>query len=783
MKRNESLTNAKENNKSSYFGGFGYQKQTSILQEQQNMNFRSPVKRSDRRKRMKIGTVKLNMSELQRQERDNMKKFLRSARKKGTVNAINDYLQKLEFEPIHEHQEQSTPHSEILTFNDLENLDLDSDEEDDDDSFEEETDLQLLKKKKWLINPNGKFKIIWDHAQLILILYTATLFPFKLGYFEKGDYKIWDMIDYLIDFMFFIDLVMNFFLPFYRKHILILDHSKIALRYLKLWFWVDLLSIFPFELIFMEDSAFFVTLAKLFKTPRIYRIFRLGRLIRTFKAGVKSDTLVVQYILFLIRSEKIVVSIAPIYVFGLIMSHIFACVWHYNSDKSFDSRTWLIRYGFYAEPTHDKFWASLYFVYSTVTTTGYGDITPDTNFEFFQTLIFMFCGVIFYSFVYSSIVSKFTDVAKRNDVYHEKLKMLIHLKKSKLFEGEKYLYREMLFLLDKYREFGMESDAIPPFSNVRPKDRSKLLLEVCKKKYYFGKIDFFSSLPQYLWLYFFENMKEMVYNPEELIFERGAVADFFYVIAQGSVQFMMNSEELKTYPFIETSSYFGEIELFENSTRMWTVRAKMKLIVYILPKNEFFKLLTDPRIRGAFLAESSRRMNKFDKARRECGRALRRVKRAQGKVHKFMAKNKESIQKSIQESKKKSKISWHYHLGEVNDKFQSQKLEEKREEQTRVMIKKLSDAKGGNVGDETEFFKNLNKGLQSKVLLAKRRKNRNIIHPRDVDSKLTSAKKKSKKRKNSLFKNKKSAMKKETPKKHWEGLEKKVTFKESFELD
>lgn len=726
---NKKWNGRKGKHKQSYFGGFEHQK-NSFIKKQSEKFTRSKF-------RMKIKTIKLSMEKLQNQEKQNMQTFLRAARKRGTTMAINEYLEKLDVENLQENEKgiKNSLTKEILTFNDLENLDLDFEEE-----KEAITEDEKLIKNKCLINPNGKFKIIWDHIQLVLILYTATLFPLKLGYFETGDYKTWDLVDYFIDFLFFLDLIMNFFLPFYRKNVLILDHSTIAFRYIKLWFWVDLLSIFPFELVFSKDSEFFETLAKLSKTPRIYRIFRLGRLIRTFKAGMKSDTLVVQYILFLIRSEKIFVSIAPIYIFGLIISHIFACVWHYNSAKSFDSRTWLLRHGYYSESTHDRFWASLYFVYSTVTTTGYGDILPDTNLEFLQTLIFMFCGVIFYSFVYSSIVSKFTDSAERNDKYHDKLSMLKELKRKKLFAGEKYLYREIHFLLDMYREFGMKNEKIPPFFNVRPSDRSKLLLEVCKKKFYFGRIGFFKSIPQYLWLYFFENMREMVYNPGEIIFERGAVSDFFYVIARGSVYFMMSNEELKIYPFIETSSYFGEIELFENSTRMWTVKANSKVILYTLPKNEFFKFLTDPRIRAAFFEESSTRMKKLGKAQRECGRALRRVQRAQNKVKKFIEKNKESIKKTIDQSKKKSKKFWHEHLGELNDDFQTRKLEEKRKEQTKALLKKLQEAEAQNLKDDTLFFKQLNGGKGPKrVVLGRRRKN-NIVHPKIKKSKKSKSK-------------------------------------------
>lgn len=701
----------------------------------------SLVKKRKRRK-MKLGTVNLNLEELQKQERANMKNFLRSAKKKGTAMAIKSYLQSMDFEIKREIEANERRYLEVMTFNDIDHLDLDFDT--DEDEEEELTDQQKIMMKKWIINPNGKFKVYWDHMQLVLILYTSIIFPTKLSYFDMGIYLIWDIIDYIIDFLFLIDLVINFFQPYYDKGNLVTDHCKIAMRYLKFWFWVDSLSIFPFELAFKQDSQLFIFLARVFKTPRIYRVFRMGRLIRTFKAGMKSDTIVVQYILHLIRSEKLLVSIAPIYFFGLVICHIFACIWHYNSDKSDDPKNWLTRYGYDSEPVHDRFWASLYYIYSTVTTTGYGDIGPDTNSEFVQTLVFMCCGVVFYSFVYSSIVAKFEDLAERNEEFHKKIVLLSELKRKKMFTGKKYLYREMLYLVDMFKEHGFEDDKIPKFFNVKPADRSKLLLQVCKRKYYFGKIDFFKTLPMYIWLNFFEHMSERVYSPGDLIYERGAVSDFFYVIAQGEICFMMNSEELKAYSFIQTSSYFGEIELFQESNRMWSVKAKGKLIVYALPKNDFFKLFTDPRIRRAFFEESLVRMKKFGKSQRECGRELRRVKRAQEKVKKFMAKNKASIHKSIRVSKRMGENEWHNHLEVVNEDYQNKILEKKRESDRKILIQKL-EMGNFKAGSHREGLENLTKMLGAnfgtKILLSQRRNDKpkpsrgNIRGNRDRNSK------------------------------------------------
>ena len=54
-----------------------------------------------------------------------------------------------------------------------------------------------------------------------------------------------------MDFCFIIDMVFNFFLPFANPATgnIVTYHRLIWKRYLKFWFWIDLVSIIPFEML------------------------------------------------------------------------------------------------------------------------------------------------------------------------------------------------------------------------------------------------------------------------------------------------------------------------------------------------------------------------------------------------------------------------------------------------------------------------------------------------------------------------------------------------------
>jgi len=64
-----------------------------------------------------------------------------------------------------------------------------------------------------------------------------------------------ESIDTVIDFIFLIDLLVTFNTAIYHKGQLVYSRKVISLQYLKLWFWLDLISSFPFGLVTQSVEA------------------------------------------------------------------------------------------------------------------------------------------------------------------------------------------------------------------------------------------------------------------------------------------------------------------------------------------------------------------------------------------------------------------------------------------------------------------------------------------------------------------------------------------------
>lgn len=84
---------------------------------------------------------------------------------------------------------------------------------------------------------------------MALILYEIIAIPFSISF----DFTISEGFDIMVDLIFVTDIFLNFNTSYYFNGNPIFNRNKIALNYLKFWFWIDLIASFPYDLI--TDSS------------------------------------------------------------------------------------------------------------------------------------------------------------------------------------------------------------------------------------------------------------------------------------------------------------------------------------------------------------------------------------------------------------------------------------------------------------------------------------------------------------------------------------------------
>jgi hypothetical protein len=108
---------------------------------------------------------------------------------------------------------------------------------------------QNIKHKRFILYPQDNFKTFWDIYISLILLISCFTAPIDIAFpdIETPSYLIFANC---IDYMFMIDICINFLSAYENDQFKIVDDKKeICCNYLKGWFSIDILAIMPFELI------------------------------------------------------------------------------------------------------------------------------------------------------------------------------------------------------------------------------------------------------------------------------------------------------------------------------------------------------------------------------------------------------------------------------------------------------------------------------------------------------------------------------------------------------
>jgi hypothetical protein len=240
------------------------------------------------------------------------------------------------------------------------------------------------KQDRWYhrrISPHSSFMSRWDLVCCVGLAYTALAAPYDIAF--RNDTPTIDTlfaINSIVDFVFLIDVMLNFILKFRdgedETGQWVTDYRRIAKRYIKGWFAVDVVSVIPFDLISMAmvnsvDSSSELGLFKVFQLLRLVKLARIARLRRIL--GRFEDQVSLSF-----AAQSIVKFLCSVTV----VCHWLACAWRLTVALE-DHVSWYILEGYSTQPVFDVYVTCLYWAASTITTIGkcspFGDSVVSTN--------------------------------------------------------------------------------------------------------------------------------------------------------------------------------------------------------------------------------------------------------------------------------------------------------------------------------------------------------------------------------------------------------------------
>lgn len=274
-----------------------------------------------------------------------------------------------------------------------------------------------------IILQSNRKKIYFDIYIMVCLLFVSIVVPVNLAFGDDDnqDPLIWIIIYAWIDLSFLVDIVLTFFTSYTDSitSVEVTDNKKIAMKYISSgWFFFDVLSIIPIDYIIKgfdqsdstngADEANINSLLRFAKFSKVYKIVRLTRLAKVFKLLKKKQTLLSKL------SEKLKISsglerLTIFTFFFALFIHVAACLFILLTE--FESEievTWVFKNG--DLQGWDLYYCAVYFVLTTVSTVGFGDIIPGTLGERIYCIALMFIGVSAFTFVsgaLSSIISNY----------------------------------------------------------------------------------------------------------------------------------------------------------------------------------------------------------------------------------------------------------------------------------------------------------------------------------------------------------------------------------------
>mmetsp|Transcript_9796 Transcript_9796/g.34132 ORF Transcript_9796/g.34132 Transcript_9796/m.34132 type:complete len:698 (+) Transcript_9796:423-2516(+) len=410
----------------------------------------------------------------------------------------------------------------------------------------------------YLFDPRSTSMNRWDMYIAILLLYTALVTPFEVGFLQteiEGPSLVLYCINRLVDFSFFLDIFVNFNLAYYDSSLgsgtWVTDRGKIASRYAKGFFVIDVASIVPFDSMPLMMSGDAADDMNDLKVLRLLRLLRLIKLLRILKSGRMLRKLEDN-----IHVDYGVLTLTKFIVGTLFIAHWLACLFAMLTGISGYYDDWLTGYfqGLsykdcrvedYADtgiensdyrhclgitPYH-AYVAALYWALVTMSTIGYGDVTPTNTDERFFIIFAMLIGTSVFAYVVGSVCGIVQNMDRKNTEFYELMDSLNG------FMREANLDIPLRLQLRDYFRYKRRSTNMDDWKNLlnlmSPKLRGQVAEAQCGS--WLNAVPFFRGAPHDFVVDVALLLSVKTFPPEEEIIKMGDAVDCMFIVERGVV--------------------------------------------------------------------------------------------------------------------------------------------------------------------------------------------------------------------------------------------------------
>jgi voltage-gated potassium channel len=317
------------------------------------------------------------------------------------------------------------------------------------------------------------------------------------------------------------------------------------------WFLVDLLAAIPFGVIIPGSPL------------DLLRLVKLGRIVQTMQ----------QWWHHYISRWNSLRLLYSAYFIALLV-HGLACGWvalRSLHQPGAESNTYL---------------RGLYYCVTTLTTVGYGDITPQNEFEMIFAVMVMVLGVGMFGYVIGNVAHIISNLHPSRARYVETMERI------NAFMDYRGLPDALQHRIREYHGYRWEKrlgfDESTIVDDLPPSLRAEVSLFL--KKDVIEKVPLFKGAGTDLIRDIALAMHPLVYLPGDYIFRAGDQGKEMFFIGRGTVEILGKDEE-SVQATLGDGQFFGEVALVKGQPRNASVRAVGYCDLYALDKDTFDRII------------------------------------------------------------------------------------------------------------------------------------------------------------------------------------------------
>ncbi|XP_073150825.1 potassium channel SKOR-like isoform X2 [Henckelia pumila] len=417
----------------------------------------------------------------------------------------------------------------------------------------------------YFIHPENWLYVAWNQFILIWAVYSSFFTPLEFAFFRGLPENLF-LLDSAGQIAFFFDIFVSFFVAYRDPHsyCMVYNHNLIAIRYLKSRFLIDLLGCLPWDAIFKGCGRNEIV--------RYMLWIRLSRALRVteFFGNLEKN----------IRINYMLARIVKLFVVELYCTHTAACIFYYLATTlppSEEGYTWIgsLKMGDYSYSNFreidlwTRYITALYFAVVTMATVGYGEIHAVNTREMIFVMLYVSLDMILGAYLLGNMTALIVKGSKTVRFRDKMGELIKYMNRNKLGKSLNKAIKGHVLL-----QFQSSYAEVAALQDLPLAIRAKISEKIYEP--HVRQVPLFKGCSYGFIKKIAIRMHEEFFLPGEVIVEEGSIGDQLYILCDGRLGAVRNSEDSYTeeyVPGIQSYWAFGEISVLCNIPEPRTIQA------------------------------------------------------------------------------------------------------------------------------------------------------------------------------------------------------------------